>query len=112
MRYFSRCYGVVADLRGRGGFVGERCNRKHCVDLLYKTSSCRAGAVEAPDKQGWPCAAFLGVMVWSPTCAGGVDRWGSVATGGTVRFSCSRLAVVGIVLSRPLSSTGGHALLF
>ena len=58
MRYFSRCYGVVADLRGRGGFVGERCNRKHCVDLLYKTSSCRAGAVEAPDKQGWPALLF------------------------------------------------------
>ena len=112
MRCFPRCYGGVADLRGRGEPVGEHCNRRHCAVLLFQTSSRRNGAVESPAKQGWPCAAFLGVMVGSPTCAGGVNRWGSIATGGTVRFSCSRLAVVEMVLLSPLPNRGGHALLF
>ena len=112
MRCFSRCNGGVADLRGRGGPVGEHCNRRHCAILMYKTGDCNYNAAEAPDKQGWPCAALLGVMVGKPSCAGGVDRWGSIATGGTVRFSCSRLSLVEMLLLRPLPSRGGHALLF
>ena len=56
MRCFSKCYGGVADLRGRGGPVGEHCNRKQSAVHHIQNGDCQHGAIEAPAKQECPCA--------------------------------------------------------